>query len=127
MKHLWSIVYAALRQKHGTMIVIIQEALSEAERLRHQSTTIKPIRLDPHFLLPLSSIDGAILIEPNATCHAIGVILDGIASEKGDPARGARYNSAIRYNDYLRARDQSCLIVVISEDGMVDLISSDES
>jgi hypothetical protein len=34
---------------------------------------------------------GGVLIDPNGTCYAIGVILDGIATTKGDPARGSRY------------------------------------
>jgi hypothetical protein len=71
--------------------------------------------------LPISSIEGAILIEPDATCHAIGVILDGFASANGNPARGARYNSAVRHKEYSQQRQCSCLVLVRSEDGTVDL------
>jgi hypothetical protein len=36
---------------------------------------------------------------PNAEgrCHAVGAILDGRATADGRPARGASYNSALRY------------------------------
>lgn len=36
----------------------------------------------------ITAIDGAVLIDPSSTCYAIGVILDGLASDKGSPARG---------------------------------------
>ncbi len=121
LMNLWEVVHQAANQKHGTMIVVSDKADEECKRLATKSTPIKPIRLSPELMLPLSSIDGAILIEPDTTCHAIGVILDGMASDRGDPARGARYNSAIRYIDYVRAQNHSCLIVVVSEDGMIDL------
>jgi hypothetical protein len=66
----------------------------------------------------VTAIDGAVMIDPSATCYAIGVILDGVASQKGNAARGARYNSAIRYVD---GRD-GFLAIVVSEDGSIDLI-----
>lgn len=66
----------------------------------------------------VTAIDGAVLVSPDATCFAIGVILDGRATPKGNPARGARYNSAIRY---VESQNQS-LAIVVSEDGGVNLI-----
>lgn len=122
LANLWALVREAITQKHGTMIVVSNKAAKEAMRLKNQSTMIRPIALRPELMLPVSSIDGAILVAPNAICHAIGVILDGIASDKGNSARGARYNSAIRYLDYAREQKHSCLIMVVSEDGTVDLL-----
>ena len=49
------------------------------------------------------------------------MILDGRASGRGDSARGARYNSALRY---VESSDHPCLAVVVSEDGLVDVITS---
>lgn len=121
---LWSIVNAASRQKHGTMFVISDHAEQEAKRLKNQSTPIKPVQLTPEMILPLSSIDGALLIDPKSVCYSIGIILDGVATEKGDPGRGARDNSAIRYHDLANKQKHKCLIVVISEDGMIDLIGN---
>jgi hypothetical protein len=49
------------------------------------------------------------------------VILDGRASGRGDGTRGARYNSALRY---IESSAYPCLAVVVSEDGMVDVLTS---
>lgn len=119
---LWDLVAESPEQKHGTMIVVTDHAKEEAWRLAAQSTIIDPIPLAPDLLLPLSSIDGAILVGPDAICHAIGVILDGIASERGDSSRGARYNSAVRYIDYVKSLGHHCVIIVISEDGMINIL-----
>ena len=64
-------------------------------------------------------VDGAILVDPTGTCHAVGVILDGYASGKGDSSRGARFNSAVRYHE---TQSGECLVIIVSEDGMIDLI-----
>jgi len=82
-----------------------------------------PLHLTPHEIQRLTAIDGAVLIEPNGKCHAIGVILDGLATDKGKSSRGSRYNSAVRYVETAREKfKQECLAVVISEDGMIDLV-----
>jgi DNA integrity scanning protein DisA with diadenylate cyclase activity len=77
------------------------------------------VRIDRDTLLSISSIDGAVLIGPDTTCYAIGAILDGRAHGTGDPARGARYNSALRY---VLSSEAPCLAVCVSEDGRVDLL-----
>jgi hypothetical protein len=120
---LWSVVETAADQNHGTMITISSVAQKEAQRLAGQSTLIKPKLInDKNILLMLTSIDGALLVDPTGSCHAVGVILDGKAvAGKGTRARGSRYNSAIKYID--SGEDESkCLVVVISEDGMIDLV-----
>ena len=66
------------------------------------------------------ALDGAVMLGPNGQCHAFGVILDGEAIVgKGDPARGSRYNSAVRYQ---RTKALESMLVVISDDGTVDLV-----
>ena len=45
--------------------------------------------------------------------------MDGRASKYGDPGRGARFNSAIRY---VESSNAPCFAVVVSEDRGVDLI-----
>jgi hypothetical protein len=118
---LLGIARAAADQQHGTMIVISSDAESEAARLAKQSTTIEPVVLTPANLLALTAIDGAVLIDPAGKCYAVGVILDGMASEEGTPARGARYNSAVRYV-YTNTGARQCLALVVSEDGTIDLV-----
>lgn len=119
VEKLWELIKKSVKQEHGTMIVISENAKSEAERLKSQCTVIKPVELVPSIVQLVTSIDGAVLIDQNGICYAIGVILDGMISNKGTSSRGARYNSAIQY---IEAMDSPCLAVVISEDGLIDLI-----
>lgn len=113
------------QQRHGTMIVISSEAAKEAERLEGQSTRIIPRPIDEKELTRLcSGIDGAILVDPTGICHAIGVILDGMAVEGGTRARGARYNSAVRYVAFCKQKGHRVLAVVFSEDRTIDFIPS---
>jgi DisA bacterial checkpoint controller nucleotide-binding len=104
--------------KHGCMMVVTADAAEEAARLASQGTPVKPFPLDSKLLPFVSSIDGAVLIDLDGKCHALGVILDGMASRKCTPSRGARYNSAIRYV-YGRS---DAVAVVKSEDGMIDVV-----
>jgi DNA integrity scanning protein DisA with diadenylate cyclase activity len=108
-----------MTQPHGTMIVVSERAAEEAARLASQCTRIDPVVLGDDMVRRVTSIDGAVLLDAEGRCHAVGVILDGRATEKGRPARGARYNSAQRY-----VSDAGCptIAVVVSEDGRVDVL-----
>ena len=114
-------VEAAVEQRHGTMLVITPEAASETKRLAAQSTAIEPITICKEIISHVTSVDGAILLSADGVVHSFGVILDGKVTENGNPARGARYNSAIRYVDGEQARNVNCLALIVSEDGYVDL------
>jgi len=71
----------------------------------------------------VTAIDGAVLLDPDAYCYSIGVILDGKAAPgRGTSTRGARFNSAIRY---VETSPYPCLAIVVSEDGMVDVITKE--
>jgi DNA integrity scanning protein DisA with diadenylate cyclase activity len=104
--------------KHGTMLVISPKAKQEVDQLERQGTRVEPITLTPALLGLVTTIDGAVLMTPDAVCHGIGVILDGRATPKGTPSRGARYNSAVRYVE----QEKDCVAVVVSEDGMIDIL-----
>ena len=114
-------VEAAVDQRHGTMLVITPEAEKETARLAAQSTSIEPVMVSREIISHVSSVDGAILISSDGIVHSFGVILDGKATKNGNSARGARYNSAIRYVDGEKARNVNCLALIVSEDGYVDL------
>jgi hypothetical protein len=118
-QRLWSIIQTCMEQRHGTMLVISKYASEEADRLKNQSIGIEATELTPELVRRLSGIDGAILVSPKGACHAIGVILDGIATDGGDSSRGSRYNSAIRY---LASSHSSTLCLVVSEDGYIDML-----
>jgi len=114
-----SLVHEAEKENHGTMLLITSAARKEAERLSMQGTPIRPKRLSPSLIRNLTPIDGAVILSPKGTCYAIGAILDGMAIEAGDPGRGARYNSALRYVGSSKHR---CMAIVVSEDGGVTFI-----
>jgi len=123
LDQLWGLAITAANQKHGTLLVISNSAASESERLAVQSMPIEPVLLTEQDIPMLTAIDGAILISPECVCYAIGVILDGLASEKGSSARGSRFNSAIRYVETSKKQfGYQCLAIVVSEDGTIDLI-----
>jgi hypothetical protein len=120
-ERLWQVVLEASHQAKGTLLVISTEALAEADRLKLQCTLIEPVVLTPTITQLVTAIDGAVLLDPQGYCYSIGVILDGkAASGHGNSTRGARYNSAIRY---VESSDFPTLVVVVSEDGMVDVMT----
>ena len=108
-----------LQQPRGSMLVVAEDAASEAARLEHQGTRIEPAVLSRPLLEQACRIDGTIIADPKGLCYAIGVILDGAANYECSPARGARYNSAVRYVDASQAKR---LAFVISEDRTLDII-----
>lgn len=125
IERLESLVLQTKGIRHGAMIVITEPetAKEELRNLNRQSTPIISSPIRPELVKHLTSIDGAIYFDTSGICHAIGVILDGEAAEHlGDSSRGARYNSAFRYMNKLKGKGKSCVIAIISEDGMVNLI-----
>lgn len=71
----------------------------------------------------MSSIDGAVICDIDGNCYAIGVILDGKASSKGNISRGARFNSTISYVD---SRSEKVVGFIISEDGDINFYSRND-
>lgn len=116
--HIWDLFNAAARQKMGSLIVVAEDAESEAARLASQGTSIHPVQMSIDLLRQVSSIDGSILLDPHGYGHAIGVILDGVANERCTPSRGSRFNSAVRYVSSGAARR---LAIVVSDDRTVDV------
>lgn len=121
LDNLWDITAEATKQKHGTMLVISDNAKGEAERLGKQSFALNPLKLTSNIVQQITSIDGAVLIDKDGFCYALGVILDGLATDKGDSSRGARFNSAIRYYEHF-GTEHPTVLVIISEDGMINLV-----
>lgn len=109
----------AVSQRHGSMLIVAKDAAAEADRLGGQGTKIQPTKLTPELYRQVSGVDGSVFIDPHGFCHAIGVILDGSASQECTPSRGARYNSAIRY---IGSADSPRLAIVVSDDQTVDVI-----
>jgi hypothetical protein len=120
LARLWEAVSAVLATGRGSTVVVTAEAASEARRLAPQGTRIAPRTLSPEALQAATGIGGALLLDPAGVCHAIGVILDGVAGPEGARSRGSRFNSAA---NYVRGRPAT-LAVVVSDDGSVDLLPS---
>ena len=131
MPVLMRIIKAASEQKHGTGIIISNDAENEAYRFSEadRDIMIKPIFLGNNIdvILPMTRIDGAIIIDPYGMCFAVGAIVDGQAVIAGSSARGARYNSLANYVAWQQSEKKKCLAVIISEDGSVEIaLSNDE-
>lgn len=117
--HLWDLLLIQITQDHGSMIVVAEDAASEARRLSKQGTNIVPVKLTESLLQSVSGIDGTILLDPSGFCHAIGIILDGKASEQCTPSRGSRYNSGVRY---VQTNNRQRIAIVVSDDRTIDVI-----
>lgn len=74
----------------------------------------------------MTSIDGAILLDLQCNCWGIGIILDGNAIVYGNNSRGARYNSVHNYVANKKTDGKICIGIIISEDGMVNIVSASE-
>ncbi|WP_313893810.1 tetratricopeptide repeat protein, partial [Psychrobacillus sp.] len=137
VQNIIEIVKTAADQKKGTMVVVTEPEIAQEEikRLSGQGIQIDTLNFSQKRLKNeivtlinrLTGIDGAIYLDITSNCYAIGMILDGKAvAEKGNNSRGARYNSAIRYQNLDELKNKS-VIIVISEDGMVDIIGDEEN
>lgn len=113
------LINAAAEQSHGSMLIVAQDAACEADRLQSQGTKIDPIKLDSDLFSQVSSIDGAVIVDPRGFCYAIGVILDGPVRRGCTPSRGSRYNSGLRY---VGGDSTHRLAVVASDDQTLDVI-----
>lgn len=118
-----------IEQKHGTA-VILTDCSDEIERLCRLNRGIlinKDIGIcmennewNAKQLLSVTSIDGALFMDLNGGCRAMGVIVDGEARIKGNTGKGARHNSIV---NYVRQKGKSNIYlgIIVSEDGMVEL------
>lgn len=131
------VINECFKQENGALIVLFQnssDASFETNRLAKKGRALsfsKPVSLSkfPSSIINLSGIDGAVAMDFSGNCYGCGLILDGEAVSRGTPERGARYNSGKNYVQWVKDRvnDKSidCLVLIISEDGSIDLIDYD--
>ena len=107
---------------HGSILVFTEEAEAEADRFKIECTRVddKSSDIKADDISSLSAMDGAVLFNCYGTCYALGVILDGPAAKGALASRGSRYNSALRYYRQKQEQGKTILVVVISDDGMID-------
>jgi hypothetical protein len=118
-ERMWQLLSIMADGQQGCMIMIATDAAAEAARLSRQGMVIEPTLLTSELLRTSSRIDGTILVDPFGVCHALGVILDGLANEQCSPSRGSRYNSAVRY---VFSQASPRMALVQSADGTTDIL-----
>lgn len=133
-----SIRYAT-KQLHGTILVVLEKDTANSEMKRF--SMIKAGLKNPNLNLDtisyldanntsleaienFSAIDGSIIVDIDGRIHGIGIILDGSNKIELNLARGARFNSAKKYWQYLRDKNLSGLILIVSEDGSVEILTA---
>ncbi len=114
-----SLVHRAQRRKHGCTLVI---DLNSVPLHISGQTLSPPLNLRrPHMLKmakSLAKVDGALHIGADQHLHGFACLLDGRSFLGEDLARGARYNSALRFT----AEHKNIIVVVVSSDRPVSVI-----
>lgn len=114
-----SLVHQAQRRRHGCAMVI--DLNDEPVPLSGQ-TLSPPLDLrKPHILSltkSLARVDGALHIGADGSLYGFACLMDGKAFSGEDRARGARYNSALRFT----AEHDNVIVVVVSSDRPVSII-----
>lgn len=118
-----SIIAEYTNCKHGTVLIITDEAEYEAARLSNlnRAILIRPVNLCKKYVT-LSDIDGALIMDCYGNCFAIGAILDGETQIVGNMSRGARYNSSINY--IANKNNKRYMAAIISEDGDINVVDT---
>ncbi|MBW1802333.1 MAG: DNA integrity scanning protein DisA nucleotide-binding domain protein [Deltaproteobacteria bacterium] len=113
------IAHHAGLKRHGCTIVIDLNA--SPKRISGQQLE-NPLDLhEPEFLelaKSLAKVDGALHVGSNLHLHGFACLLDGRSVPGEDRARGARFNSALRFT----SEHEDIIVVVVSSDRPVSVI-----
>ena len=114
-----SIVNRAGEQRHGATLVI---DLNESPIAIAGQQLGTPVDLTTDTMLDLakslSKVDGALHIGADLHLHGFACLLDGRSISGENRARGARFNSALRFT----ADHENLIVVVVSSDRPVSVI-----
>lgn len=114
-----SLVHNAQNTMFGCTLVIdlaAQPALISGQTINPPINLSQENQLD--LACALSKVDGALHLRADLHLHAFACLLDGHRIAGEDRARGARYNSALRFS----AEHPETIIVVVSADRPVSVI-----
>jgi len=127
-------------QRHGTSVIIsdyggniesvvdhlceMNRGIKLSSKIRYSSDISEVSGWDKGQLLSITDIDGSLFMDLEGTCLAIGVIVDGIVTIKGDAGRGARYNSIKNYVMQKQKKDGNYIGIVISEDRKINIFQN---
>jgi len=118
-KIICSIVHHAESRKFGCTLII--DLNKKIKKISGQKLLpALDLREDHHLELArsLAKVDGALHIGQDLKLHAFACLLDGRSIPGEDRARGARYNSALRFT----YENQNILVVVVSSDRPISVI-----
>ena len=118
-KIITSVVHWAESHEHGCTLVIDlneQPVQISGQRLEKPLDLRLPQNLE--LSKSLAKVDGALHIGANACLHGFACLLDGRTVPGEDRARGARYNSALRFT----SEHDNLVVVVVSSDRPVSVI-----
>lgn len=114
-----SLVHHAQKRKHGCSVVI---DLNKQPVAMSGQVLSPPLDLRrPHMLKMAKSlvkVDGALHVGADLHLHGFACLMDGRSFQGEDLARGARYNSALRFT----AEHANIIVVVVSSDQPVSVI-----
>ncbi len=114
-----SIVHSAALQRYGCSIVI---DLNEKPIFISGHSLDQPVDLEIHEYLELakslSKVDGALHLGADLKLHGFACLLDGHFIPGEDRARGARFNSALRFT----AEHDNIIVIVVSSDDRVSIM-----
>lgn len=118
-KIITSMVHSAMDRRHGCTLVV--DLKKDMVRISGQKLE-KPLDLQNHLALELAcslaKMDGALHIGADLKLHSFACLLDGVAVPGESRARGARFNSAVRFT----AKHDDLIVVVVSADRPVSII-----
>lgn len=118
-KIITSLVHCAESHEHGCTLVIDlneQPVQISGQRLQSPLDLRHPQNLD--LSKSLAKVDGALHIGADECLHGFACLLDGRTVPGEDRARGARYNSALRFT----SEHNNMVVVVVSSDRPVSVI-----
>ena len=119
LKIIAALVHQAEDQKHGATLVL---DLNPSPVIISGQCFDRPLDLREPAILDLAKslirLDGALHIGADMHLHGFACLLDGHAVQGEDRARGARFNSALRFT----AEHENLIVVVVSSDRPVSVI-----
>jgi DNA integrity scanning protein DisA with diadenylate cyclase activity len=118
-KFIASVVHFAESHEHGSTLVIDlneQPVQISGQRLEKPLDLQLPRNLE--LSKSLSKVDGALHIGADVCLHGFACLLDGRTVRGEDRARGARYNSALRFT----SEHDNIVVVVVSSDRPVSVL-----
>jgi hypothetical protein len=118
-KIITSVVHCAESHEHGcTLVVDLNEQPVQISGQRLEKPLDLRFPQNRELSKSLAKVDGALHIGADACLHGFACLLDGRTVPGEDRARGARYNSALRFT----SEHDNIVVVVVSSDRPVSVI-----